>query len=124
MLRFSCHMMLSMALVLTTFSASAQINPFRDNRSGPQLTATDLNLLGDSVLRLNQSPGLEVGSKEPWINPATGSHGTSVVTRIFTSSQRPCHMLHHEFFPLGRATPSNYNLTWCRVADGKWKIKS
>ena len=30
-LRFSCHMMLSMALVLTTFSASAQINPFRED---------------------------------------------------------------------------------------------
>src|SRR4051812_35368254 len=99
--RFFAAVMLSVALTLSASSVLAQINPFRGNRAEPALTGTDLDLLGASVARLNQNPKVAVGSKEEWTNPATGSHGTSIVTRVFTSSQRPCHTLHHEFFPFG-----------------------
>jgi len=103
--RFFAAVMLSVALTLSASSVLAQINPFRGNRAEPALTGTDLDLLGASVARLNQNPKVAVGSKEEWTNPATGSHGTSIVTRVFTSSQRPCHTLHHEFFPFDQNIP-------------------
>ena len=104
--------------------AHAQINPFRSNRTGATLSATDLDLLEDSVRRLNTNSQLQVGAQDQWSNPATGSHGTSAVTKIFTSGKRPCHAMHQEISPEGSTPPKSYDLTWCLASDGKWKIKS
>ena len=109
---------------LMASQADAQINPFKSNRTGPTLSATDLDLLGDSVRRLNTNPQLQVGAHDDWSNPATGSHGTSEVTKIFMSGKRPCHAMHHEISPQGRTPLTPYDLTWCLASDGKWKIKS
>jgi hypothetical protein len=113
-----------LSLVLSSVPASAQINPFKSDRSGATLSATDLDLLGASIGRLNRNPKLEVGAEEEWSNPATGSHGSSAVTRIFMDGHRPCHAIHHEVSAQGRTPPRNYDLTWCRSTDGNWKIKS
>jgi hypothetical protein len=122
--RFQFRLLLSACLILTAFPALAQINPFGRGRAVPRLSATDLSLLMESVDRLNQEAKLAVGSEEQWFNPATGSGGKSVITRIVTIAGRPCHAMHHEFSPLGRTPPTSYDLTWCRVSDGTWKIKS
>lgn len=111
-------------LVFALGHANAQINPFRSDRAGPTLSTTDLNRLNDSINRLNRTPKLEVGAEDQWSNPATGSHGSSAVTRIFTDGGRPCHAMRHEVYARGRTPPRSYNLTWCRADDGKWKIKS
>jgi hypothetical protein len=114
----------ALCLISMTVPASAQINPFRSNRSGGVLSATDLDLLGGSIERLNRNPKLEAGAKDEWSNPATGSHGSTEVTRVFIDNKRPCHAMHHEVFAQGGATSRGYDLTWCRAPDGKWKIKS
>jgi len=112
--------------ILTAFPAIGQISPFGfgSNRSERGLSGADLDLLGESVGQLNRNAKSEVGTAAQWSNPATGSHGNSVITRMFTNAGRPCHDMRHELFPRGRATPRIYNLTWCRIADGTWKIKS
>jgi len=120
--RFWFRMLLSACLVLTAFPSLAQINPFGRSRSDPRLSATDLSLLRDSVDRLNQDPKSEVGSEDKWFNPATGSGGKSVIIRSLTNAGRPCHEMHHEFSPLGQTPSRSYDLTWCRVSDGTWKI--
>lgn len=104
--------------------AIAQINPFRSGRTESRLTDKDLDLFKASVSQLNSDPHLTVGAQKDWSNPATGSHGRSVVTRIFSDGQRPCHEMRHEAHPLGRAPAQTYSLTWCRTPDGQWKIKS
>jgi len=104
--------------------AMGQINPFRSGRSETRLTKSDLELLEASVSQLNRDPRLRVGAQTDWSNPATGSHGRSVVTRIFSDGQRPCHEMRHEAYPLGSAPVRTYSLTWCRTSDGQWKIKS
>jgi hypothetical protein len=109
---------------LMASQAYAQINPFRSNRTGPTLSATDLDLLGDSISKLNTTPQLQVGAKDDWSNPATGSQGTNEVTKIFTAGKLPCHAMHHDVSAEGRTPVRTYDLTWCRASDGKWKIKS
>jgi surface antigen len=104
--------------------AIGQINPFRSGRSETRLTASDLALLEASVSQLNNDPHLAVGAQKDWSNSATGSHGQSVVTRIFSDGQHPCHQIRHEAYPLGGATARTYTLTWCRTPDGQWKTKS
>jgi len=104
--------------------AVGQINPFRSGRSQSRLTAEDLALLDASIDQLNTDPHLSVGAQKDWSNPATGSHGQSVVTRIFPDRQRPCHQMRHEAYPLGGTQVRTYILTWCRAPDGQWKVKS
>jgi hypothetical protein len=111
-------------LVSIDISAQAQISPFRNNRTGQRLSATDMDLLNDSVSSLNQQPNLAVGASKDWNNPATGSHGVTTVSRIFTDHGRPCHAMHHEVFAENATQARGYDLTWCRVAAGNWRIKS
>ena len=113
-----------LCLVSIGVSATAQINPFRGNRWESTLSATDLDLQGNSINQLNRKPNLEVGAVESWSNPATGSYGSSKVTRIFVDAKRPCHEIHHEVAAQGRTPPRTYELTWCRISNGQWKIKS
>jgi surface antigen len=123
-MRLPCLLFVGLGLIATAAPAHAQINPFKGNRPGSTFSATDIDLFGDSVRRLNQKSGLQVGDEDKWSNPATGSYGSSSVKRIFTASNHPCHTLHHELYAEGRQPPSNYDITWCRISNGQWKIKS
>jgi hypothetical protein len=122
-MRATIRAIAAISLVLHVFPAEAQFTPFLATRARPGLSAADFDLLRESIDRLNREANVAVGSEEQWSNPATGSHGRSVVTRLFTSNQRPCHVLHHDLFPRGVERPDKYDFTWCRVADGSWKIK-
>jgi hypothetical protein len=110
-------------LLLAAFPAAAQVNPFWSNRTGPKLTQTDQDKLLSSIDQLNRSTDLHVGSKQSWSDPASGSHGTNSVSRIFQSGGMHCHLLHHEISMKGLARPRAYNLTWCQTPEGAWKIK-
>jgi hypothetical protein len=111
-------------LDLGASATMAQFTPFLARRAEPGLSATDLDLMRSSIDRLNRNQSVAVGSEEQWANPATGSHGLSTVVRIFTSGHMPCHAVRHVSFPLGRDKAERLDLTWCRVAEGTWKIKS
>jgi surface antigen len=113
-----------LGLVLVTVPAMAQINPFRNNRTGVSLSSTDFDLLGASINKLNKDPKLAVGAEDQWSNPATGSHGTSKVTRIYASGHMPCHVMHHEVSVQGQTPARGYDLTWCRAPNGQWKVRS
>jgi hypothetical protein len=113
-----------LSMIAMALPAMGQINPFRNNRAATPLSATDFDLLGDSIGTLNKDPKLAVGTAEKWDNPATGSHGTSTVTKIFRIGHMPCHAMHHEVFAQGRTPGRTYDLTWCRAPNGQWKVKS
>jgi hypothetical protein len=115
--------MLSLGLSITS-AAVGQINPFKSGPSESRLTDKDLDLFEASVSQLNSDSRLAVGAQKDWANPVTGSHGRSVVTRIFSDGQYLCHEMSHEAYPLGRLPVKTYSLTWCRTPDGQWKIKS
>jgi hypothetical protein len=123
-MRNACLMLAGLCFVSVAVPATAQINPFRSNRSQAPLSETDLDLMGNSINQLNRKPHVEVGAEESWSNPATGSYGSSKVTGIFEQAKRPCHALHHEFFPQGSTPPTTYDLKWCRISNGQWKIAS
>ncbi len=109
-------------LVSAATPATAQLNPFQGSRTG--LTQRDVDLLSSSIASLNRSGDVAVGSKDSWSNPASHSRGQNVVREIFQDGATTCHRLHHEITVKGRKPPRTYELTWCRMSDGSWKVKS
>ena len=112
----------SVALVSFATVASAQINPFRSNRTGPTLSVEDNRLLLASIDRLNTAEPVRPGLSENWVNPDSKSSGTSTVVRVFHAQGKPCHLIRHHIVVAGHR-PANYQLTWCRTSAGEWKIK-
>lgn len=88
------------------------------------LTQQDTTLLSGSIARLNRQRDLKVGATDTWSNAATGSRGENVVTKIFHEGGTTCHELRHQIVVKGHEPARSYTLTWCRVPDGDWKIKS
>jgi hypothetical protein len=77
----------------------------------------------ESAARVNAAAPGKVGQSDSWRNPQTNSHGTSTITRVFTSGGMPCHLVRHHIVA-GPRPASNYRFTWCRTPSGEWKIKS
>jgi surface antigen len=109
------------ALILLPVALQAQINPFR---GGPGLSQEDNRLLFESVARLNAVEPSHVGLSEAWSNPQTNNSGTSTILRVFHSAGMVCHLVQHRIVVPRRSPPASYRLTWCRTANGEWKIKS
>jgi hypothetical protein len=107
-----------------THGLRAQINPFGWQLNQRSLTSDDLTLLFNSTARLNESATLTVGAANAWSNEQTGSSGTTTVTRIYLSDGMPCHDLRYALVPRGRQPPRIYDMTWCRIPSGEWRIKS
>ena len=103
--------------------AQGQINPFRGSGSRG-LSPEDNQLLFESVARLNAAEPNGVGRSEAWSNPQTNSFGSSTILRVFHSGGMPCHLVRHHIVVAGRQPGQNYRLTWCRISNGEWKIKS
>jgi hypothetical protein len=116
------RLLLTGLVVTAALPAAAQLNPFQGSRTG--LTQRDVDLLSSSIGRLNSSKDIAVGSKDSWSNAASRSRGQNVVREIFQDGGTTCHRLHHTVTVKGRTPPRTYDLTWCRTADGSWKIKS
>lgn len=109
-------------LLFAALPATAQINPFRSRGTEPGLSETDADMLLSSINRLNRAENVAIGAAESWNNPETGSRGTSSVARIFHRAGMSCHLLHHEIAVRGRTPPRRYDLTWCLMPAGEWKI--
>ncbi len=105
-------------------AAQAQINPFGWQLNQRSLSSDDLTLLFDSTTRLNTLPAAAVGASNAWSNEQTGSSGTTTLTRVYESGGMPCHDLRYALRPQGQQPPRIYDMTWCRISDGQWKIKS
>jgi surface antigen len=112
---------LSVCLLLSA-AAQAQVNPFRGSGSRG-LSPEDNQMLFESVARLNAAEPSHVGLSEAWSNPQTGSSGKSTILRVFHSGGMACHLVRHHVVVARRSGP-DYRLTWCRTANGEWKIKA
>ncbi len=113
----------ALTLIFEIVPATAQINPFRSNRTGPRLSDQDSTLLFQSISKLNNMTPLHAGESNQWSNPATSSSGTNAVEQLLTSNGMPCHRLRHHIVAQGRQPGRTYILTWCRTPQGEWKIK-
>jgi surface antigen len=114
----------SAALVTCLLPAGAQtqVIPFGPY-FGPGLSPSDTQMAFESAARLNAAEPNKVGQSDPWRNPQTKSHGSSTITRVFTSGGMPCHLVRHHIVA-GPRPAQNYRFTWCRTPTGEWKIKS
>jgi surface antigen len=109
------------AFILLPTAAESQINPFR---GGPGLSPEDNRLLFESVARLNAAEPTHVGLSEAWSNPQTNNSGTSTILQVFDSGGMTCHLVQHRVVVARQSPAVSYRLTWCRTANGEWKIKS
>ena len=117
--------LLSAALAVCVFlpmTAHAQVIPFLGN-FGPGISPSDNQMVFESVARLNAAEPGKVGQSDSWRNPQTKSHGSSTITRVFTSDGMSCHLVRHHIVAGGPPARNN-RFTWCRTPTGEWKIKS
>ncbi len=114
---------LSILLALAT-PARAQFNPFYGARTAPRLTNDDFRMLDDSATKLNADPQAHTGELETWSNPASGASGSVTIERIFRSRAMTCHALRYIISARARSEPRTYNVTWCQIPAGDWKIAS
>ena len=123
-MQFRSPSWLSAAFVacLLPAAAPAQVIPFGPY-FGPGLSSSDNQMVFESAARVNAAAPGKVGQSDSWHNPQTKSHGSSTITRVFTSGGMPCHLVRHHIVA-GPRPASNYRFTWCRTPSGEWKIKS
>ncbi len=109
-------------VALAPVVASAQIGAFGWSPDEPRLTNADRQMLWDSMTSLNRVPSPPVGETKSWSNPASGVSGKVWVAGVTQDQGMPCHKLHYTIDFPGQPVPQNYEFTWCRTADGQWKI--
>ena len=117
----------ALALAITLpGAAEAQINPFRDNWAGPQLETSDFALLMQTAEKLYTQENVADGASENWNNPLTGASGSVTVVNSFHRTIRGesllCRKLRYEVAVRGRLGSRPYDLDWCRLPDGTWKM--
>jgi surface antigen len=112
----------SLVACLLPAVAQAQVIPFGKN-FGSGLSSSDNQMVFESAARVNAAEPGKVGQSDSWRNPQTKSHGSSTITRVFTSDGMSCHLVRHHIVA-GGPPARNYRFTWCRTPTGEWKIKS
>ena len=115
---------LLLAALAASFTATAQVNPFK--QSGFDLSVRDLELLEAAAARLYVGETATLGTVETWENPESGNSGTVVLTGIFSHSYQgsklPCRRLRHDIRIKSNATPFRFVVNRCRIQSGEWKI--
>jgi surface antigen len=96
--------------------------PFSGN-FGRGLSASDNQMVFESVARLKAVEPSKVGQSDSWSNPETRSSGSSTILRVFRSSGMPCHLVRYHIVVAGQPTARDYRLSWCHTPNGEWKIK-
>ena len=120
--RLSRYLFAALTACVVMFEATqAQVIPFGGN-FGPGLSPEDMQLLAESVARLNATTPVKIGLSEPWSNPRTNNSGRSTVLRVFRTGGTTCHLVRHRILVTGRPT-RNYSLTWCRTPSGEWELR-
>jgi surface antigen len=101
-------------------SASAQINPFRNNVGTP-LNAADMAALTEATNRLLDRSKLVSGATETWANPQSGAGGTVTAGDPVRRKGMACRVMRYHHTVPGPAAERNVTLTWCNTKEG-WKI--
>ncbi len=109
-------------LVMSAGMASAQIDPFPNRNL--TLSESDLAVIEEVAGGLISGKVVPTGTKLEWYNGETQRRGTIEVLGSSQLDGRPCHKLRYTF-PI-KAHPGSrvYDLNWCKMADGDWKIAS
>ena len=102
--------------------ALAQAGAFGWSPDVARLTDQDNKLLWQNTDALNQSASAAAGDTRSWSNTASGNTGKVTLARVFESNGMPCHALQYAISFTGQPVPQDYAFTWCRTADGQWKI--
>jgi hypothetical protein len=110
------------ALALSAGGASAQIDPFPGRNF--TLSESDLAVIEEVAGGLISGKVVPAGTKLDWYNGETRRRGTIEVVGSSAFDGNQCHKLRYTF-PI----PSNpgkraYDLNWCKMPDGQWKILS
>ena len=125
MRQHSYRLIASLAFAVPALSAGpavAQIDPFpgRDLTT----TASDLAVIEEVAGGLIGGRIVPNGTKVEWYNGETHRRGTIEVLLSSELDGRPCHMLRYTL-PTNSVVKSRaYDLNWCKMADGDWKIVS
>ena len=85
------------------------------------LSASDLAVIGEVAGGLLSGGVTPTGTKLDWYNGETRRRGTIQVTGSSELEGRPCHTLRYTLPVRSQAGTRNYDLTWCKTADGEWK---
>src|ERR1700757_4405113 len=83
-LRSQCSLWASPVVFLFPAVLQAQVIPFGQN-FGSGLSSSDNQMVFESAARVNAAEPGKVGQSDSWRNPQTKSHGSSTITRGFTS---------------------------------------
>lgn len=110
------------ALALSAGAASAQINPFPDRDF--ILSESDLAVIEEVAGGLISGKVVPAGTKLQWFNGETHRRGTIEVLGSSQLDGRPCHQLRYTFPVKSRPGSRSYDLNWCRMPEGEWKIVS
>ena len=109
-----------MAIVFGGASFSHAINPF--DRSGFELSESDLDLLKVAAQKLYLIETVEVGATEAWSNTETGNNGTITLILKHAYKGLPCRKLQHDIRVKNAADPYRFIIDRCKTADGSWKL--
>ncbi len=67
--------------------------------------------------------GRSIGTVERWFNPDTKNAGEVKLIRSFTAYGMSCRELSYIVrFQTVRNNPSHYQVNWCQIQSGDWKI--
>ena len=107
-------------LVMSAGTASAQIDPFPDRKM--TLSESDLAVIEEVAGGLVSGKVVPTGTKLQWYNGETHRQGTIEVLGSSQLDGRPCHKLRYTFPIKARPGSRVYDLNWCKMPDGDWKI--
>lgn len=113
--------LLACALIaMSASTAAAQIDPFPDRNL--TLSESDLAVIEEIASGLIAGKVVPTGTKLQWHNGETSRHGTIEVLGSSELDSRPCHKLRYTFPIKSRPGSRVYDLNWCKMPDGDWKI--
>lgn len=107
-------------LAMSAGTATAQIDPFPDRNL--TLSESDLAVIEEVAGGLIGGKVVPTGTKVQWYNGETHRRGTIEVLGSSDLDGRPCHKLRYTFPMTTRPGSRVYNLNWCKMSDGDWKI--
>ena len=110
------------ALALSAGGASAQIDPFPGRNF--TLSESDLAVIEEVAGGLISGKVVPTGTKLDWYNGETRRRGTIEVVGSSQFDGHPCHKLRYTFPIPSHPGKRAYDLNWCGMPDGEWKILS
>lgn len=106
---------LTFAVSLPPAQAELLVDPF--GRPAYRLNEKDLGLLKEAVRQVLETQ--QVGATAEWSDPGTGKAGQAKLLDVFTRDGMPCGQVEHVFT---KGDGRSYQLPFCKMADGRWKI--